>query len=77
MTDNPIVDELAEALYKLEAEKWERRACKWADLADMRRQALREKVHDVILAAMNAGYVLTRIDEKGRISTIPPPGEKK
>lgn len=62
---NPVVEIIAQALYAIESEKWVRNPPKWPALPELRRQTIRDKVQDILLAAMNAGYVLSRIDEKG------------
>lgn len=59
---NPIVDVIAEELFK--AENKEQGVLQaWSRATAARRQGYQERVAYVLLAALNAGYVLTRAPE--------------
>jgi len=63
---NPIVEVVAERLHQAEAIARRANGDLWRLLSDARRQALRERVECVLLAALNAGYVLSTLTPEGR-----------
>lgn len=61
---NPIVEVIAEQLFLAECKGHGlARGANWSRVAELRKKAICERVQDVLLAALNAGYVLTRAPE--------------
>ena len=55
--NSPVVERVAAALYFTQGHS----RPSWADLPDVKRDGYREKVRDVLLAAMNAGLVIREV----------------